>query len=141
MLFRSSPTTGRAVNYAGTSAYSHVLDDDWSEAVLILRKLSKALYGLEYLDLTGCGDWFPALRKEADAEVTMVSVDWAGDWGKVTTLKLGSGYAAEPGSTSQLERLWDWKRQAIVVEKRIRVQRAGRGRFITVETDDLEPLP
>lgn len=136
-----SPLTGRATNYGGTNPYSHILDDDWTEAVLVLKRLSKALYGLEYLDLTGCGDWFPALRKEADCDFVISSVDWVGDWGKITTLRLCSGYVAEPGSTSQLSRLWDWKRQAIVVEKHVRAQRAGRGRFIDVESDTLADLP
>lgn len=164
-----SPLTGRSVQYGGINAYSHVLDDDWSEAVLVVRRLSKALYNLEYLDLTGCGDWFPALRKEADASNTARAmtweedrepepqqprsldelgssapsgplIDWVGDWGKIETLRLYSGYAAEPGSQAQLSRLWDWKRQAIVVEKHIRRQRQGQGRFITVEMDTLPDL-
>ncbi|KAK7956876.1 uncharacterized protein PG986_006098 [Apiospora aurea] len=135
-----SPVTGRAANYGATNHYSHILDDDWSEAVLILRKLSKALYSLVYLDLTGCGDWFPALRKEAEGESSTSSVDWASDWGKIEVLRLCSGYAADPDSTAHLSRLWDWKRQAVVVEKNIRSQRAGRGRFITVEMDELPDL-
>ncbi|KAK8059612.1 hypothetical protein PG996_009542 [Apiospora saccharicola] len=135
-----SPITGRAANYGATNHYSHILDDDWSEAVLILRKLSKALYSLVYLDLTGCGDWFPALRKEAEGENSTSSVDWASDWGKIEVLRLCSGYAADPDSAAHLSRLWDWKRQAVVVEKNIRSQRAGRGRFITVEMDKLPDL-
>ncbi|KAK8079857.1 tafazzin [Apiospora hydei] len=135
-----SPVTGRAANYGATNHYSHILDDDWSEAVLILRKLSKALYSLVYLDLTGCGDWFPALRKEAEGESSTSSVDWASDWGKIEVLRLCSGYVADPDSTAHLSRLWDWKRQAVVVEKNIRSQRAGRGRFITVEMDKLPDL-
>ncbi|KAI0132286.1 hypothetical protein BJ170DRAFT_239914 [Xylariales sp. AK1849] len=133
-----SPHTGRSANYSGTNPYSHVLDGDWSEAISVLKRLSKALYSLEYLDLTSCGDWFPALHIEADGDLVMNSVDWAGDWGKIMTLRLCSGYAAESGSVSQLSRLWQWKRQAMTVEKHIRMQRAGRGRFITVETDILE---
>ncbi|KAK8118640.1 uncharacterized protein PG998_003266 [Apiospora kogelbergensis] len=135
-----SPVTGRSANYGATNHYSHILDDDWSEAVLILRKLSKSLYSLVYLDLTGCGDWFPALRKEAEGENSTSSVDWASDWGKIEVLRLCSGYAADPDSTAHLSRLWDWKRQAVVVEKNIRSQRAGRGRFITVEMDKLPDL-
>ncbi|ORY63064.1 uncharacterized protein BCR38DRAFT_410029 [Pseudomassariella vexata] len=136
-----SSTTGRTSNYGGTNPYSHILDDDWSEAVLVLRRLSKALYRLEYLDLTGCGDWLPALRKEAESEDTQISVDWASDWGKITTLKLCSGYVADVDSTAQLTRLWQWKHQAVAVEKHIIAQRAGRGRFINVEMDILVDEP
>ncbi|KAI1876946.1 uncharacterized protein JN550_001018 [Neoarthrinium moseri] len=130
-----SPVTGTSVHYGGTNAYSHSLDDDWSEAISVLKRLSKALYGLEYLDLTGCGDWFPALRKEADAHLVIDLVDWARDWSKITSLRLCSGYVAEPGSDSQEDRLREWKREALAVEKHIIAQRAGQGRFITVETD------
>ncbi|KAJ4294848.1 hypothetical protein N0V88_005085 [Collariella sp. IMI 366227] len=44
-----SPHTGRNVPVSGTGPYSHSLDDDWAEAVLLLRRLSRSLYGLEYL--------------------------------------------------------------------------------------------
>ncbi|KAI0483145.1 hypothetical protein GGR56DRAFT_670943 [Xylariaceae sp. FL0804] len=62
---------GRLVPYAGTGPYSHHEsglggNDDWSEAVLLLRRLARALYRLEHLDLTGCGDWFTALRAQEE---------------------------------------------------------------------------
>lgn len=145
--------TGRSVNYGGTNMYSHALDDDWSEAISVLKRLSKALYRLEYLDLTGCGDWFPALRKEVDAELVFDFVDWAREWGKITTLRLCSGYLADRdrpdnglrGSMdkmleydqSQQARLRHWKFEAQLVEKRIRAQRAGQGHFVTVEFDHI----
>ncbi|EFX05991.1 hypothetical protein CMQ_4060 [Grosmannia clavigera kw1407] len=83
----------RRVQYGGTGPYSHSLDDDWAEAILVVRKLSKALYGLEYLDLTGCASWIPALMHRADHD----AVDWVGDWGKVTTLVLCYGSACGDG--------------------------------------------
>ncbi|KAI1803395.1 hypothetical protein F4811DRAFT_348132 [Daldinia bambusicola] len=134
----ASSVTGRAVQYGGTGPYSHNLDGDWSEAILILKRLSKSLYSLEYLDLTGCGDWFPALRKEADGDFTINFVDWVGDWGKITTLRLCSGYAlSDDASKGQILRLSDWIESATAVEKHIRAQRSGRGRWITVEKDTL----
>jgi hypothetical protein len=136
-----SPVTGTTTNYGATNPYSHLLDDDWAEAAALLKRLSRALYSLEYLDLTGCGDWIPALRKEADGDIVRISVDWAGDWGKVTTLRLCSGYEADPRSATQLQRLSSWKRQALLVERHIRAQRAGQGRFITVEVDDIADAP
>jgi hypothetical protein len=145
--------TGRSVSYGGTNMYSHALDDDWSEAISVLKRLSKALYRLEYLDLTGCGDWFPALRKEVDAELVVDFVDWAREWGKITTLRLCSGYMddadvldkehlkqtyqALPVDASQRNQLRQWKFEAQLVEKRIRSQRAGQGQFVTVEFDSL----
>lgn len=82
---------GRLFQYGGTGAYSHSLDNDWAEAVLLMRKLSKALYGLEYLDLTGCASWLPALMHKVDNG----QVDWVGNWGKVTTLVLNYGVSNE----------------------------------------------
>lgn len=149
-----SPVTGRSVHYSGTNLYSHALDDDWSEAISILKRLSKALYRLEYLDLTGCGDWFPALRKEVDAELVIDFVDWAKDWGNITTLRLCSGYLADADHPDnarmkhrykklafedpQRARLREWKLEAQRVERRIRTQRAGQGHFIDVEVDMFE---
>ncbi|KAI2469863.1 hypothetical protein F4781DRAFT_202435 [Annulohypoxylon bovei var. microspora] len=133
-----SPVTGRSVQYSGTGPYSHNLDDDWSEAILILKRLSKALYSLEYLDLTGCGDWFPALMKESDGDFTTDYVDWVGDWGKITTLRLYSGYAlTDHSNMGQISLFAEWIESGTAVEKHVRAQRAGRGRWITVDKDTL----
>ncbi|KAI2633781.1 hypothetical protein GGS26DRAFT_62311 [Hypomontagnella submonticulosa] len=134
----ASPLTGRSIQYGGTGPYSHNLDGDWSEAILILKRLSKFLYGLEYLDLTGCGDWFAALMKESDGDFTLNFVDWVGDWGKIATLRLCSGYVlSDDSSRGQITRLADWIDSATAVEKHIRAKRLGRGRWITVEKDTL----
>ncbi|KAI0141165.1 hypothetical protein F4776DRAFT_614332 [Hypoxylon sp. NC0597] len=134
----ASRFTGRSIQYGGTGPYSHTLDSDWSEAILILKRLSKCLYSLEYLDLTGCGDWFPALMKSSDGDFTINFVDWVGDWGKITTLRLCSGYVlSDDSSTGQILRFAGWIEFATAVEKHIRAQRSGRGRWITVEKDTL----
>lgn len=134
----TSPSTGRSVQYGGTGPYSHSLDSDWSEAILVLKRLSKTLYSLEYLDLTGCVDWLPALWKESDGDFTLDFIDWVGDWGKITTLRLCSGYSLSDDSTKdQVLRFADWIDSATAVEKHIRAQRSGRGRWITVEKDAL----
>ncbi|KAI1404640.1 tafazzin [Hypoxylon fuscum] len=134
----ASPLTGKSVQYGGTGPYSHNLDGDWSEAILVLKRLSKALYGLEYLDLTGCGDWIPALMKKSDGDFTVDFVDWVGDWGKIKMLRLCSGYALPDDSTrGQILRFAEWVDIATAIEKHIRAQRSGRGRFITVEKDTL----
>lgn len=123
---------GRSVQYGGTGPYSHSLDDDWSEAVLVLRRLSKNLYGLEWLDLTGCTAWAPALMATAEHD----TIDWLANWGKVSTVLLYLGYTLG----SDIERLdkAQYRRElelASRVEKHIRTRRGGVGKRITVEID------
>ncbi|KAG9243443.1 hypothetical protein BJ878DRAFT_117632 [Calycina marina] len=78
---------GRSIQLGGTNYYSHTTDNDYREAASIMRKLATILYGLEYLDLTGCTDWAPALRWKGDGEM---GVNWSTQWDKLTTLKLYS---------------------------------------------------
>ncbi|KAK1507719.1 tafazzin, partial [Colletotrichum tamarilloi] len=126
---------GRAESYSGTGAYAHTLDDDWSEAVILLRKLSKSLYGLEYLDLTGCGAWFKALMANVDGD----HIDWTGPWGKVTKLKLRYGYEISVDTPiADHERFREAAHMAKAIEKYIVAQRAGKGRFINVDSDPIE---
>jgi len=51
----------RPVVYGGSNFYTS-FDNDWREAAGILRTLSRSLYSLQWLDLTGCGFWFEALK-------------------------------------------------------------------------------
>ncbi|TPX18898.1 uncharacterized protein E0L32_011376 [Thyridium curvatum] len=130
---------GQTVQFGGTGPYSHSLDNDWAEAVLVLRRLSKSLYGLEYLDLTGCAAWAPALMHKVDHD----EVDWVGDWGKISTLVLRSGYSlTETTGRVEVSRYINNMSTAMMVERRIRTQRAGRGHFITVYRDSMpENMP
>ncbi|KAI3402080.1 hypothetical protein diail_9 [Diaporthe ilicicola] len=128
---------GQTFQYGGRNPYSLTLDDDWSEAILVLRKLSKNLYGLEYLDLTGCAPWAKVLTAHAhgpNAEPDLI--DWIGDWGKIENLVLTTGYAppamAEAGKVGKYRESINTAR---TTERTIRARRAGRGRPITVETD------
>lgn len=123
---------GQRVNYGGTNLYSHSLDDDWSEALLILRMLSRNFYELEYLDLTGCGPWFKALFMKSGHDY----VDWTGNWSKISYLRLNVGWnATEESLPSEQMAIADAREYAVRVEKHIRATRAGRGRFITVDRD------
>lgn len=135
-----SQVGGMRVQYGGTGPYSHSLDNDWAEAILVVRKLSKMLYGLEYLDLTGCASWFPALMQRAEHD----AVDWVGDWGKVATLVLcygdacGDGYggvASTEHLPGEVARQVNAASEVQMIERHIQRQRAGRGRFITVVGD------
>ncbi|KAF5123615.1 hypothetical protein E5D57_011531 [Metarhizium anisopliae] len=130
----SSPQ-GRNIPYAGTNYYSHSLDHDWSEALLVLRMLSKNFYKLEFLDLTGCATWFKALHLKDGHDY----IDWSGSWGKLTLLRLYTGWAPgidamasdQAAYTSAID-------TAKCIERHIVAMRAGKGRFITVERDKTE---
>ena len=125
---------GRAIPYGGTNYYSHSIDHDWSEALLVLRMLSKSFYELEYLDLTGCAPWFKALTLRDGHDF----VDWAGAWGKITQLRLNIGWTPGEDAMPSDKMAFDEARQAAsAVEKHIIGMRAGRGRFITVQRPTL----
>ncbi|KAH6634557.1 hypothetical protein B0J18DRAFT_24043 [Chaetomium sp. MPI-SDFR-AT-0129] len=127
-----SPHTGGTLQYGGTGPYSHSLDGNWEEQVLVLRRLSKSLYGLEYLDLTGCGEWYPALWSSAGEGDT---VDWTGAWGKISTLEMYPGYTLkDDAEDAERARYWEMVDCTQQLERHIRASRAGKGRFITIET-------
>ncbi|KAK7423468.1 hypothetical protein QQZ08_009037 [Neonectria magnoliae] len=123
------------IPYSGTNLYSHSIDHDWSEALLVLRLLSKNLYALEFLDLTGCTPWFKALLAESEHDF----IDWASNWGKVTELRLYTGLKltddAFPSERASYREAIEMARN---VEKHIRAMRAGKGRFVVVERDRLD---
>jgi hypothetical protein len=123
---------GHTVQYGGTGPYSHSLDDDWFEAVGILKTLSRRLYSLEYLDLTGCVAWFSALRRTADGHC----IDWATHWGKISTLVLEQGESGRLETDGTGHSLASRAVEiATDVEKHIIMRRAGKGRFINVIKD------
>lgn len=122
---------GRVIQYGGTGPYSHSLDNDWSEAVMVVSRLSRSLYELEYLDLTGCASWSPALWVSADHN----TVDWVGYWGKISTILLYPGHQLpEDASIAETREYSQWREYATRLERHVRSRRAGQGRFITVET-------
>ncbi|KAK0744115.1 hypothetical protein B0T18DRAFT_329791, partial [Schizothecium vesticola] len=120
---------GREVAYSGTGPYSHTLDGDYSESILLLRRLSKALYSLEFLDLTGCGEWAAALWMSTTGEGGGECVDWVGDWGKVERVRLGPGYELGEGAGGEEREAWEGLvRVGRVLEREVRGRRRGRGR-------------
>jgi hypothetical protein len=108
----------RDIQYGGTNYYSHSLDDDYREAVSVLRKLADRLYGLEFLDLSGCHRWLRALSWHG-GEDKGPGIDWANTWTKLTTLRLYSGISINVDS-KYLEVLsfsTAWKQARIVEEE------------------------
>lgn len=102
------------------------MDADYSEAVLLLRRLSKALYSLEFLDLTGCGEWAAALWMTAG--VGGECVDWVGDWGKVERVRLGPGYVVGVGVEGEEREAWErLVGVGRALERNVRARRRGRG--------------
>lgn len=77
------------VVYGGSNIYSS-LDNDWREAAGILRTLSRSLYCLKWLDLTGCGAWFDALKWESDMDTA--GPEWNGSWRNIENICLDVGW-------------------------------------------------
>jgi hypothetical protein len=80
----------------GTHIYSE-LEEDWSEAVNILRRLSKFTYCLEWLDLSGCNSWLTALTWKPrpflspDPSYSYAVVDWNDAWSQITYINVSQG--------------------------------------------------
>lgn len=76
------------VNYSPTNYYSHSIDNDWSEAAGILKRLGKAAYCLKWLDLTGCSGCISALLYDN-------TVIRTGTWRGLECIKVGQGWVPE----------------------------------------------
>ncbi|TEA14233.1 hypothetical protein C8034_v003729 [Colletotrichum sidae] len=129
---------GHVAQYSSTGPYAHTLDDNWSEAVILLRKLSKLWYRLEHLDLTGCSSWWKALKADANGNDAKTSskVDWCGPWGKVSHLRLRYGYELDANKPfAEKEKIETAAALAKSIEMHIILKRSGQGRFITVDSD------
>lgn len=93
--YRETPSGN--VSY-GASSYYSALDNDYSEAASILRRLSKSLYCLQYLDLTGCHPWIRALAEP--------QIDWCGSWRALETVKVGQGWMPDCFQAGADKTLW-----------------------------------
>lgn len=85
------------VNFGASSFYSS-FDNDWTEAASILRRLSKSMYCLKWLDLTGCFPWVQALKHD--------QIDWCGAWRALETIKIGQGHMPECFQDNAAETAW-----------------------------------
>lgn len=79
----------------GTDIYS-ADENNWVEAVNILRRLSRATYCLKWLDLEGCGEWFGALSWDGytlqDDKPFRTLSTWNGSWRDIEWIGLGPGW-------------------------------------------------
>ncbi|WEW57107.1 hypothetical protein PRK78_002567 [Emydomyces testavorans] len=71
-------------------------EDNLTEAATVLAKLSRLTYCLQWLDLEGCVEWFPALcwrRGGQNAPLGQVlGPEWNGSWRRIKWLGLGPGF-------------------------------------------------
>ncbi|KAE8450469.1 hypothetical protein EG329_006199 [Mollisiaceae sp. DMI_Dod_QoI] len=136
---------GKDVQYGGTNYYSHSLDGDFREAAEVLRRLAVRLYGLEYLDLTGCADWVRALRWMGDGGEGDRGVDWGTQWVKLQTLKVHSGLIlSEESPYSDVVHLVQSHKETLATQQMLSwwmhrppsSNRSKRKIWIDVQTDD-----
>ena len=80
--YRETPAGN--IDYGASNFYSF-FDGDLSEAAGVLKRLSRATYCLQWLDLTGCSDWVQALGRQDGP-------DWFGAWRGLETVKVGQGW-------------------------------------------------
>lgn len=134
----------RDVQYGGTNLYSHSLDNDFREAADVLRKLAAKLYGLQYLDLSGCIDWLRALRWTGD-DANDKGLEWGSQWVKMKTLRIYSGIdLVEASQYADVVRFIQGHKEALATEKMLAWwsgKSAGskrRKQWIEIEKDDHE---
>lgn len=99
------------IPYGGTDMYTES-ESSWQEAAGILRRLSRHLYCLRWLDLTGCGAWFAALTWTdtklldtslvSEARPCETGPDWNGSWRNIEYLRLGVGWTP-PGAEETVQ--------------------------------------
>ncbi|RMZ84656.1 hypothetical protein DV737_g1163, partial [Chaetothyriales sp. CBS 132003] len=124
-----SATSRPQVVYGGTNMYSP-FDDDWRESAGILRSLSRALYCLKWLDLTGCASWFPALTWTGE-EVDHVALDWNGWWRGVQQICLAVGWEPiEPQAKSEEDHEYERRKYAYEKERKEHETLAGTAKTV-----------
>ncbi|KAL9111207.1 MAG: hypothetical protein Q9227_004284 [Pyrenula ochraceoflavens] len=100
------------VQYGATDQYAE-FENEWSEAANILRKLSRRLYCLRWLDLSGCGTWWGALKWEGSSREVYDSAsstspprvkygpEWNGGWRSLGFIGLDIGWTPKAWLTER----------------------------------------
>lgn len=84
-------------HYGGTDTYS-AMENNWAETAGILRKLSHVTYCLKWLDLEGCGEWYPALCWNGtgpdgeEYKPGTTGPEWNRSWRDIEYVRLGVGW-------------------------------------------------
>ncbi|EXJ91418.1 hypothetical protein A1O1_04530 [Capronia coronata CBS 617.96] len=127
----------RPVIYGGSDVYTSY-DNNWREAAGILRTLSRSLYCLKWLDLTGCGDWFAALQWTGSSlgasNSERLGPEWNGGWRGLETLVLEVGWRpvlpAVDAKPIQLDQpAWD-----VETERKLYRYNKERERFVEIRS-------
>lgn len=90
----SMSTATKRHSLTSSTRYSSSSEANMSEAAMVLGKLSRMTYCLEWLDLEGCTDWLSALCWNEIGEKTL-GPEWNGSWRGVSWLGLGPGWTPE----------------------------------------------
>lgn len=143
--------------YNATDPYTG-FDNNWREAAGILRSLSRNLYCLTWLDLSGCAPWLSALCW-IDPTNEPFGVDWNGAWRNITKLNFSVGWL--PGrpsrfdsdtssvsrstssidSTRAIEQLYGESEAIRHSLQELAKLRLGPGPAITADVENQTPLP
>lgn len=92
-------------SYGGTDTYA-AMENNWAEAASILRKLSQVTYCLKWLDIEGCGEWFPALCWNGtgpdgeEYKPGTMGPEWNRSWRDVEYVRLGAGWVLDSDESS-----------------------------------------
>lgn len=95
-------------SYGGTDTYS-AMENNWAETAGILRKLSQVTYCLKWLDLEGCGEWYPALcwngtRPDGEEyKPGTTGPEWNRSWRDIEYVRLGVGWVVNFDESEMLE--------------------------------------
>ncbi|KAL8708493.1 MAG: hypothetical protein Q9220_006651 [cf. Caloplaca sp. 1 TL-2023] len=154
--YRATPAGD--VAYGDHDFYSASLDNDFSGAAAVLRRLSRDTYCLRWLDLTGCGAWMLALAWQEGG------IEWEGAWSGVETVVACQGWmpkcleqegstsawrdvlryeGVEAGRRKEKEELVRWCRvehDVMGVAKKVRERGKGKGRLGGKEREREEDL-
>ncbi|KIW62908.1 hypothetical protein, variant [Phialophora macrospora] len=141
----------RPVVYGGSDMYTS-LDNNWREAAGILRTLSRSLYCLKWLDLTGCGDWFAALQwvpspssspsssptsgSSSSPQSEQLAPEWNGGWRGLEKLILEVGWRPVAPPSTEDYRLFTPETSSWNVEneRRLYRYRKDRERFAQIRS-------
>ncbi|KAL8753309.1 MAG: hypothetical protein Q9184_005463, partial [Pyrenodesmia sp. 2 TL-2023] len=88
----SSFSNANPIPLSPTPFYAHTLDADFSGSASVLRQLARATYCLQYLDLSGCHAWLPALAWRESG------IEWSGAWSGLRTVRVAQGCDGVPNA-------------------------------------------